>query len=76
LVGHIADTFERDATGKIIRLGRGLYGDSRFFAANGKFHLFRTCNVWTGQALAIAGCQTDAGITASSVMASAKQCAR
>ncbi|HSJ96078.1 MAG TPA: DUF2459 domain-containing protein, partial [Myxococcota bacterium] len=36
-------------------LGRGPYGASRFFASRERFHLFRTCNVWTAGVLAAAG---------------------
>lgn len=36
-------------------LGRGLYGASRFYASRERFHLFRTCNVWTAELLAAAG---------------------
>jgi hypothetical protein len=32
-------------------LGPGLYGDSRFLASRERFHLLRTCNVWTAQVL-------------------------
>lgn len=74
LAQHISDAYERDAAGKIMRLGRGLYGDSRFFAAREKFYLFNTCNVWTGRAISIAGCPVGAGITASNVMTHAAKC--
>ncbi|GMV44893.1 MAG: hypothetical protein AMXMBFR66_02910 [Pseudomonadota bacterium] len=36
-------------------LGPGLYGASRFYASRERFHLFRTCNVWTASVLAVAG---------------------
>lgn len=75
LVNYIADAYAQGADGKIIRLGPGLYGDSRFFAARETFHLFRTCNVWTGRALRRAGCPVSAGITAGNVMAHAAHCA-
>lgn len=76
LAQYISDTYERDVDGKIIRMGRGLYGDSRFFAGRDKFHLFNTCNVWTGRALDIAGCPVGAGISAENVMAYAATCAQ
>lgn len=75
LAQYVSSAYERDPAGKIIRLGHGLYGDSRFFAARGNFHLFKTCNVWTARALAAAGCPVGAGITAENVMASARMCA-
>jgi uncharacterized protein (TIGR02117 family) len=36
-------------------LGRGLYGPSLFFRANGAFHIFNVCNHWVGDMLAAAG---------------------
>lgn len=39
-----------------VRLGPGLYGDSRFYLARETYHLFNTCNVWTARALRAAGC--------------------
>ncbi len=74
LTQYISGAYERDAAGKIKRMGRGLYGDSRFFAGREKFHLFRTCNVWTARALSAAGCKTGNGITAGSIMSAANQC--
>lgn len=74
LAHYISDAYERDATGRIKRMGRGLYGDSRFFAGRENFHLFKTCNVWTARALRLAGCPVPPGITAEAVMAAAAQC--
>lgn len=75
LVAYIAQAYERDADGKVIRLGNGLYGDSRFFAAHETFHLLKTCNVWTARALRLAGCPVARGITSGNVLAHAAQCA-
>lgn len=33
----------------------GLYPNSRFYSAKGKFHIFRTCNTWVAEALRSAG---------------------
>ncbi|MEQ1889172.1 MAG: DUF2459 domain-containing protein [Alphaproteobacteria bacterium] len=74
LANYIADAYERDAAGHIKRMGHGLYGDSRFFAGQENFHVFRTCNVWTARALRLAGCPVGAGITAASVMSAAARC--
>jgi uncharacterized protein (TIGR02117 family) len=51
-------------------LGRGLYGDGRFYPAQGAFHLFRTCNVWMARALQAAGLPLRAflALTTGSVM--------
>jgi uncharacterized protein (TIGR02117 family) len=50
----LGDTFAT-SNGSIIDGGSGLYGPSRFFAANGSYHLLNLCNHWTGQALREAG---------------------
>lgn len=75
LVNYISDAYARDAAGNIIRLGQGLYGDSRFFAGRETFHLFRTCNVWTARALRLAGCSIPPGITSGNVIAHTAHCA-
>lgn len=36
-------------------LGRGLYGPSLFFRANGAFHIFSVCNHWVADLLSAAG---------------------
>lgn len=36
-------------------LGRGLYGPSLFFRANGAFHIFSVCNHWVADMLSAAG---------------------
>ena len=38
------------------RVTKGLYPNSRFYPAQGTFHIFRTCNTWVAQALRAAGC--------------------
>lgn len=55
LCAFIQQTYARDKSGKAIPLGPGLYGDSRFYLARGKFHLLRTCNVWIAQAIRSSG---------------------
>jgi uncharacterized protein (TIGR02117 family) len=55
LVGFVDGTFARDGRGEPIPLGKGLYGESRFYRANGTFHLFNNCNAWTAKALRAAG---------------------
>lgn len=75
LARYISDSYERDPSGRVKRLGTGLYGDSRFFAGRENFHLFRTCNVWTARALRLTGCPVDTGVMAANVMSSAARCA-
>lgn len=55
MVAAIAASHERDAGGRPIPLGPGLYGRSRFYASRESFHLFATCNVWTAAMLREAG---------------------
>lgn len=52
-------------------LGPGQYGASRFYASRERFHLFKTCNVWTASVLAAAGVplQPAAAITADALFA-------
>jgi hypothetical protein len=38
-----------------LNLGPGIYGDSTFFRANGKYYFPNTCNVWTARGLKTAG---------------------
>ncbi|MGR9046335.1 MAG: DUF2459 domain-containing protein [Gammaproteobacteria bacterium] len=63
-------SFKRDSRGGLIRLGRGLYADSLFFAAHGSYHAFYTCNSWIMEALVVAGLPEPAlpTLTAESVM--------
>lgn len=55
LSAKIGANFERDARGAPITLGRGLYGDARFYAAHGSYYFPKTCNVWTARQLRDAG---------------------
>jgi uncharacterized protein (TIGR02117 family) len=70
LCAFIAGTHERvpgDGGGKI---RPGLYGNSRFYPAQGKFHVFYNCNTWVAEALRAAGLPMSRfTMTADSVMA-------
>ncbi|WP_164521389.1 TIGR02117 family protein [Iodobacter ciconiae] len=48
---NLAQSFDQ-SSGSVSALGKGLYGDSEFYAALGAYHLFNTCNSWTAQQLA------------------------
>ncbi|MGH8514991.1 MAG: DUF2459 domain-containing protein, partial [Gammaproteobacteria bacterium] len=50
LVAYIDGSFARRGPGAVAPLGPGLYGDSRFYPAQGQFHLFNTCNTWAAGA--------------------------
>lgn len=70
LLAFVAGTFTHSATGTLAVLGPGLYGESRFYQAEGSYSLFYTCNTWVAEALAASGCPMSptAVITAGNVM--------
>jgi len=78
LVRYIHQSYARDGVGRVAALGPGLYGDSRFYPARGKFYLFNNCNVWTAGALQSAGYPVSPALalTAESVMAPARRFGR
>lgn len=51
----LAGYFELDQHGELGPGDPGLYGDSRFFLAHGRFWLGNTCNTWTARQLQQAG---------------------
>jgi uncharacterized protein (TIGR02117 family) len=59
LLAHIAASFERGAGRRAISTGPGLYADSHFYPATGRFHLANTCNSWTARGLVAAGLKVD-----------------
>ena len=75
LVAFVHDRFDRNGAVRAIRLRAGLYGQSAFYPARGKFHLFNTCNVWTARALRTAGLPVTPfyAITTDSLMSQARQ---
>jgi len=70
LIRFVSGEHERDAAGRSIRLQRGLYGPSWFYAARNTYTLFNTCNTWIARALQTAGLPvTPSGVvTAGGVM--------
>lgn len=74
LIGYLAASLERDGSDAAAPLGRGLYGlASAFYPSHEKFHLFKTCNVWTARALRAAGIPIDSGLTSESIMSQARR---
>jgi uncharacterized protein (TIGR02117 family) len=63
LLDFIARSFARGPGGEISALGRGIYGNSEFFAATGTYHLFNTCNSWTAKGLKSLGIDMAASST-------------
>jgi len=55
LVKFISDTFSRPHPPAPAEARPGLFSNGRFYAAEGKFSLLRTCNTWVGEALSSAG---------------------
>jgi uncharacterized protein (TIGR02117 family) len=56
LCRYIHESYELDAQGHAIALAPGLYGESEFYRARGKYYFPNTCNAWTARALRAAGC--------------------
>ena len=54
LCRHIHHSYRR-ASARAVPLTPDYYPTSRFYPAQGSFHLFRTCNAWTASALRAAG---------------------
>ncbi|MBL6953205.1 MAG: DUF2459 domain-containing protein [Alphaproteobacteria bacterium] len=55
LIQYIHDGFQRGSNKRALKTGPGLYRDSGFYPATGRFHLFNTCNTWTARGLMRAG---------------------
>jgi len=62
---YIDASYQRDAAGRTVLLGPGLYGRSRLYLSRETYHLLNTCNVWTARALRTAGCPISPGTTLS-----------
>ncbi len=56
LLQILAASFTRSPAGQPIELGPGLFLNSRFYRAEGRYSLLRTCNTWLFEALRAAGC--------------------
>ncbi|MEQ1824786.1 MAG: TIGR02117 family protein [Pirellula sp.] len=56
LCEFLLETFNRRPDGTLKPIQGAHYGfEDAFFEANGHYHLFRTCNVWAGQAMSRSG---------------------
>ena len=75
MVAFIAKSFAVDDNNRWRRIGPGLYGESRFFHANGIYHGLYTCNSWTAEALQVAGVPMNQwlSLTSGSVTLQVKQ---
>ncbi|WP_232533606.1 TIGR02117 family protein [Salmonella enterica] len=70
LMRYLGRSFARDAEGNLIPLKQGIYGDSQFYTANGRYGILNTCNKWTAKGLESAGLTINPSLklTAGSVM--------
>ena len=55
LIRAVSASFARPEGGAGEPIAPGLFPDSRFYPATGRFHLLNTCNSWTARMLAAAG---------------------
>ena len=62
MLKFIGQSLFREANKIAKPIGPGLYGYSKFYNGVGNYHLFRTCNNWTAEAL------LNAGIPISNIM--------
>lgn len=70
LTGFIVNSFNKDTSGAVLELGKGIYGDSQFYKGVGDYYLMNTCNSWTAKGLRSVGMNisTTFKLTAGSVM--------
>jgi uncharacterized protein (TIGR02117 family) len=61
LIKFISDTFSRPYPPAPAEAQPGLFPNGRFYAAEGKFSLLRTCNTWVAEALSAAGLPISPG---------------
>lgn len=59
LVAYLSDSFNRRGAAKAEPIGQGLYPNSLFYDATGRFSLANTCNTWVARGLAHAGLPID-----------------
>lgn len=55
LLAFVAGSFGRTDDHGVIKLGPGLYGNSRFYRAEGVFSAFNTCNTWVAKSIETTG---------------------
>lgn len=51
LISFIEHSFSKDSSGNIIKLKKGIYGNSQFYKGEGDYYLMNTCNKWTAKGL-------------------------
>lgn len=75
LMVYIHQSFARNGEAKARPIGPGYGLGSRFYPAQGKFHIYNTCNGWVARALEAAGYPMGIfrPVTADQLMAKARQ---
>ena len=63
LCSYIHSTYKYNNKGEPILLSEQLNGSIKFYKAEGKYHLFNTCNTWVANGLKKAGFQNFSGST-------------
>ncbi len=74
LAAYVHEAYARDDEGQPLALGPGLYGESRFYAGQGRYHVFKNCNTWAARALRAAGVRVRPAeiLTANDLLAQAR----
>ncbi len=74
LCDYLAASYGIDPNGHRVDLGKGIYGESRFYRATGHYYFPNTCNVWTAHALRATGAPISpaCSITAGGVFSQAE----
>jgi uncharacterized protein (TIGR02117 family) len=78
LVKFISETFSRPHPPAPAEAQPGLFANSRFYAAEGRFSILKTCNTWVAEALKAAGLPISPGyvITAGNLGSQLRSLAR
>jgi uncharacterized protein (TIGR02117 family) len=61
LIHFVSAEFQRGEPGRPAQPRPGLFPQSRFYAANSKFSILRTCNAWVAEAFSAAGLPISSG---------------
>ncbi len=56
MAAYIHAAYAREADGRAMPLGPGLYGESLFYRGRERYHVFKNCNTWAARTLRAAGC--------------------
>lgn len=78
LTEFVQQSFLKDATNAPISMRKGIYGNSQFYEAAGRFHMFNTCNKWVAKGMASMGLEVNStfALTSGNVLAQLKASGR